>query len=583
MTDNLNSAEPILDALGEKELKNAGRDKLNTKDGLGWKQLFYRFMGKTDTIPDYWSLNRDSYLRRFSTKNELLSGVIWQIASTLTGAQLRINPNNSHIEIHRKNAELYRRVILFNSEYGAGFDVTINKFIWDVLSTDNGGFMRVLSNGRWDKPAGRVKSGVVHMDSLRCTRTGIPEYPVVYQDGKDYFPIHATRLIDLSLMPDPDPDMHGVGHCPVGRSLDAVNRLTAIWEYYAQKVGAKSPKGFLVTENVNEESLADSIVQYETAADNADASLYAGLIPVTSITGQPIKLSIVSLANLPENFSEEQAIYAVCQLLGLQFGIDPNGIFRLIDTGGTKTSSVIEHVRNGGKLYNMLTEFLQNEITRKVLPPYLTCKYDADDAIAQELRANMEGTVAKTVSLLTTSGVIDVRTGRSQLLDKGLITPAEFEQMELNDGRTEGGENLIALLFSEDPLLKSLLSFDSVENILDVEGNDSKAITGLIQPKLLNAYKVSINSVVDEKRLKARQAIAVLETLLQMYQFGIPHWTLINKADNTLSKVIDVTQNLEQSRLQNETNADSTSISPKTEDVAVAQTKRDANSSKVLT
>ncbi len=101
--------------------------------------------------------------------------------------------------------------MLHEADLGKGWLEFIIKFSTDFFTTDNGGFIEVIRDGEsWNAPV----VGIAHLDSGRCRRTGVPEWPVVYTDrnGAEH-KMSPWQVISRSEFPSPIETMNGVGLC----------------------------------------------------------------------------------------------------------------------------------------------------------------------------------------------------------------------------------------------------------------------------------------------------------------------------------------------------------------------------------
>jgi hypothetical protein len=109
----------------------------------------------------------------------------------------------------------------------------------DFLTTDNGAFIEIV---RATRAAGSRIIGLMHLDSLRCQRTGDPDIPVIYTDRKGRE--HEMKYHQVMLfadMPDPGATYFGVGYCAASRAYKSIYRMSAIERYGSEKVSGRRP------------------------------------------------------------------------------------------------------------------------------------------------------------------------------------------------------------------------------------------------------------------------------------------------------------------------------------------------------
>ena len=189
--------------------------------------------------PAYWSLQRDMYLRA-SIHNEAFWAAAVGIALTkMVSLAFEIKSPVT------KRARDAQELLLQADTRRVGWVGFLSKNLRDFLTTDNGSFVEIV---RASRAYGSRITGLKHLDSLRCTRTGDPEYPVLFRDrmGKMH-ELRDYQVISLSDMPDPGETWFGVGFCAASRAYSAIYKLATIEWYLREKVGGLHPLGIVAS------------------------------------------------------------------------------------------------------------------------------------------------------------------------------------------------------------------------------------------------------------------------------------------------------------------------------------------------
>lgn len=185
----------------------------------GPDHVFNWLVQSHDLVAPWWSRARDADLRDLWPSNDYLSGTVYTLVAKLTALPWKIVPQDNTIISHVRLAEELAYDLIANSEMGQGWIVAFSKWLIDHFCQDGGAYFEIYGPGRPSGPIRGQPLGIAHMDSGRCSRTGSPEFPVVYQDtdGKKY-KMHRTRVMFASSLPSPIAEMHGVGLCLIGDS-----------------------------------------------------------------------------------------------------------------------------------------------------------------------------------------------------------------------------------------------------------------------------------------------------------------------------------------------------------------------------
>jgi hypothetical protein len=119
-------------------------------------------------LPPYWSYQRDVVLR-----NTILYESYWASAVGIAINKVASQSFDVKGEVPKRVVDAQELIVEWGGEsYVQG----MSKLMMDFFTTDNGAFVEIV---RQSSAAGSKIIGMVHLDSLRCQRTGDPEIPIL--------------------------------------------------------------------------------------------------------------------------------------------------------------------------------------------------------------------------------------------------------------------------------------------------------------------------------------------------------------------------------------------------------------------
>lgn len=389
-------------------------------------------MGRTG-LPAYWSPLRDAYLRQvlFTEYHDFWSGAIG-IAITKM-ASLGFDVTGTQPRIRNYFQQLY-----LDADGNQSWVAFISKHLQDFLATDNGAFIEVV---RATSAAGSRILGLVHLDSLRCTRTGDPETPVIYRDLMGYeHNVQAHQVLMLSDMPNPAASLHGVGFCATSRAWTSIRKMETIERYIYEKISGDRALSLDLVKGIAPQSIKNS-VEYaredrqiqnsRKAANNGDGSpegafLYMGSVVVPVLDDTPLAHTRIDFASLPDGFNyTEQFDKSVLQMANA-IGLDVQDLQPLTGRAlGTGAQSQVLDEKSKGKglaAWRQQWMHLNNQL---ILPDTVTFAFSEDDTRDQKAKADVFNAEATAVKTAIEAGVISSAQGTQILADEGFI-PKEF-------------------------------------------------------------------------------------------------------------------------------------------------------------
>lgn len=350
--------------------------------GLG----FVRLLSDRDTIPIYWSRARDVWLRDFVEQdgNDLLSGTL----STVTA---KIATTGWMLQGPRKTAQMYRRILLQQSEFADGWSQFIQKVARDYFTQETGAYIERVRMG----PSGSAL-GFNHLDSGRMYLTGNPEYPVKYQptdsslynkdelDADGRIKLHRSQVIRLVDSPSSREELFGIGHCAVSRAITFAQVLADITQYERERLSDLPPAGILFLNNLTHTQWDDLVESYDTRQEKQGNEIWRDILVAFGMDpALPIQSDFLTFSELPEHFNKRETIEITLYAFALAFRIDPREIYPVSAglLGSAATEAAITHMKARTKGTGLFLTDLERAFNDGLsIPSSLKFRFDFQDS-----------------------------------------------------------------------------------------------------------------------------------------------------------------------------------------------------------
>ena len=313
----------------------------------------------------------------------------------------------------------------------------LGRHLHDFLTTDNGAFVEVV---RSSSAAGSRVLGLMHLDSLRCWRTGDPAKPVVYLDmlGR-YHWLDEEDVLCFVDMPSPRVELRGVGLCAASRAFEAILKLTAIETYFREKVSGARNLAIHIVTGLSTQQLQDAL------ADGADQQVQRGYVLYRGSTilgtinpNSPPALVTIPLAEVPDGFDVAVERDAALLIYANAIGIALQELKPLSGQGlGTGTQSVILDEAAEGRGIAAWRRDWTHQISHRVLPKATTFYLAMNDIRDKKALAEVAKLRAETRKLRIEAGEISAAESRQLALDDGDLPP-ELAQADATAGGAIG-------------------------------------------------------------------------------------------------------------------------------------------------
>lgn len=476
-----------------------------------------RWLAKSgEILPAWWSAARDKALAEMWKSSNHLSIAVYNTQSKMVGIPMRIIPRDPSVSQHMDKAYEMTELLIAGSEFGRGWDAAYAKFVEDYLCSDNGAFMEIVGDG---PPDGRIVGSpywVRNLDSMRCTRTSDPVYPVRYvgEDGRRY-KFHWSRIIYMSQMPSPRTEMNNVGFCSVSRAADIAQTLTDMINWKQERLGSRPPNQIVVGKGLTGMQIMEAFYVGDQESDNRGHSRYAKTVAVGS-ENPDIDLKVINLTHM-EPFDEETTTTLGMFAIAAAFGMDASEIWPGGGSSANQADAALRRIRSRGKLPSQLTKDLATQLNLKFLPEYLKVEFDFKDDEEDQQRAVIKDIRGRNRERDIGTGTVDIRSARQNMLMDGDIDRGIFEMMEMTSGRLPDGSSIGILFYADEPVFKRHLTFSGMEPLM-IHTNDPEEAIKAIESNRTELLKEWAASGSDKKKQRLMWAHAALDWLQNQYE-----------------------------------------------------------------
>ena len=488
--------------------------------------IFSYLVESGTTVPAWWSSRRDVELRKFWHSNDHVAGAFYAFVSRLTSVPIRVVAKDQSVKTHVEQAKEYTDLLWYattsrSDVATSGWVHGWGMFLQDLLTQDNGAFFIVEGPGRSDGPLTGRPTKLIHLDSQKVTRKSDKEFPIVYEnfDGKLY-KIHESRVIAMSSLPSTQQRMYGVGFCALSRCINYAQVLTDILIYKQEKLGSRPKERIIIgKKGITSEDIARAFMVADDQMNSMGLSRYAKTVviaPNIRSSSAEVDLSVEDLVDAGQIFDEGQSLMLGMNTIALALGVPTRWLWPATATGATKADAQYQHLAGMVQGPGEIIRAVRLALESKFLPPQLTISVDYQDDEQDRQQAEIRNTRAGQRKTDIGDEVITIRVAREQALNAGDITSAQFDQMELDDGRLPSGDPIVALFDTKDEYTRGLLNL-GVKNPVDINANDPVDMLIVLDKAAFVAMKETQVASSFQRKSAARQALAALAIVKDMY------------------------------------------------------------------
>lgn len=455
-------------------------------------------------LPTYWTWHRDVMLVNTIHKEDMWATAVARTATKFAAHSFSVKDSKDSA---RRVSESQK--LLKGADGGQGWVTFAEKVIQDLLTTDNGIFIRIR---RADDTTTKLKAtdkefvevvqsspgakitGLYHLDSLRCMRTGNLTYPVRFQPmfGAPQL-LRWDQVLCYADMPSPRAELYGVGFCAASRAYKTIGTIAALRQLLHEFVSGGGANKLVFVGGIQEPTLKNLINAGLSEQQAKGFVYYLGTI-LGAIPGDtPITTQEVLLKSLPQGFDPKQILDDAYLIYANAIGIAVQDIQPLSGQGlGTgKQTEILQDVSRGIGLAAFL-KWWEQTFSDRVFPATTELTFDDEhDTRDQKARAEVSKTRADERSTRIQSGEISPAMARQLAADAG-----DLPQELLAADATPGGQ----LSDDEKPLASAVSSPAALQLIGGAPTAPPKAAQGL-------ATK-SADELLLEKELEQARALA---------------------------------------------------------------------------
>jgi hypothetical protein len=291
--------------------------------------------------------------------------------------------------------------------------------------------------------------GIAHLDTARVTRTGDPDYPVVYTDlqgGQHKMGFH--QVLSLAEMPSSRKEWKGVQVSAVDRVLKLSQILRDLSTYKSEKVSGRFARAIHLT-NIDADTIQDAVKQANEDADSRGLLRY--MQPIVAATLDPNarpEVATLELASLPSGFDEETTMRWYIAGLATVLGVDYGFLAPLPGSKlGTAAQAETQERQARGKSSRLFMRMLAHKFNYSgVLPRSVVFKFAQTDPYEESERDRAFARRTRARSTAIKSGEITPAIARQLAADVGDLDPKYLAMMgeaDISPIVTVDGETLM--------------------------------------------------------------------------------------------------------------------------------------------
>lgn len=393
-----------------------------TSDVTGGAGLFWVTMGaQLDEEPQWNAIYphwRDMYLLRFARSEPMLASAVYSMATRISTLNYQVNGP--------PRAKKFASELLDKPGLGDTLNVTIQKMISDLHTSDNGAFLELWKAGNPLSDAGtRPVLGFAHLDSRQCWRSYDPEFPVWYTNPitHDIRKIHRSRITFTSDNPQPVELARGIGFCATSRVLRMARVFKNMQIFLDEKVSGRFTRALGAVSGVTPKQLKDALIQGEEKADSKGFVIYKDipfLVSPNMEKGSEIKIMLQDLASIPDGFvfRDDADLYAY--ILAFSFGVDAREFWPATTSGATKADATVQNMKARGRGIGNDIALVENMI-REALPDTVSFEFDFTDDDQDKATAEIHQTQAATLQVMYNMGALNSQQVQALAIAHGIL------------------------------------------------------------------------------------------------------------------------------------------------------------------
>lgn len=314
----------------------------------------------------------------------------------------------------------------------------VQRHLRDYLTTNNGSFIEVV------RASSSISSriiGLMHLSSLRCSRTGDQANPVAYTDmlGQEHL-LKDYQVLYTSDGVESDPSSLGYGTCAAETCYNKIQLLQAVEGSILGKIKGTRTQALDFLMGISENTV-------RLAVDSAEAErLSRGIIHYKGVTlvpfmGEKLEHVRIDYAGIPDNFNRELETKLALMSFALAMGLDFQDLYPESVPGGMNTSSQSRklHEAARGKGLAVWEKWIEWVFNEYVLPQNTVFTFSERDYQDEKSRADISKVRTDDVAAKIQAGIITPDKATRILVEQAelpkwvLPDMAETQNLSLDD------------------------------------------------------------------------------------------------------------------------------------------------------
>jgi len=360
------------------------------------------------------------------------------LAGAMSSFVKKMNGLNWTIEGPERTAKRWQWILARQSEMGKGWLHLLPKGTQDYLSQDKGAFWEIV---RATKMPGQPIVSIAHLDSVRCTATNDPDFPVIYLDKKnDKHILRDDQVIHILDMPSPGEDDQNLGMCAVSRVLASAVVIQEMLAFKEEKLSTRPVPGIAIAKGITDGQLAEALRKAsEQDVKEHGRLLYRGFPIIAAMSADyEAGVDLVEFRSIPDGFNFVDETTFFIYTLALAFGVDAREFWPATVTGATKADALVQAQKARGKGPGEFINQIEFQLNMKVLPKGCTFRFDFQDDEEDRLQTEIRAMKVEMVrdlwepSPVDLQGMITLEEARNLLVDMDIL-PEEFRIEDLTE------------------------------------------------------------------------------------------------------------------------------------------------------
>jgi hypothetical protein len=396
----------------------------------------------TERVMPWWSRARDKFLWETLVASDALSSAINVTSARLFSIPVSIAPRDDQNKRNREVSYWSNALLNWSCSH------ELLPFILDWQTQDNGAFAEILGGG---SPDGELEPtnvpgtatwlyglGIRHLDSQKVTRTGDPEYPVIYEmydkNGKyRRYKLHRSRVIMTAQMESPRDGMNRVGFCGTSRTIQHVLHLNDISIIKEEWLGSRPISQIIFGRGFTAQQLENAFKIAEEKANAIGNMRYAQSV-FLGVNGNPDNIraagiDTIPLKRLPEGYDEESSFGIAMNVIAMALGFDARELWPATVRGATRADAEVSHLKTMRKTPGVWTQVIGQLLDEKYAPATCFTAFDRQDDEQDRILGENRKMRADELKVRLESRQIDLRTAYEIMLEAGDIKEPQYKHL----------------------------------------------------------------------------------------------------------------------------------------------------------